>query len=275
MGATVRDVLGRWAIVLVFALLYGVAVLLSDAFLEPVYVGNVLRQAAPVGIAAIGTTLVMILGAVDLSIGAIISLSAVFCAVQMGGDAANVGTALAATLLLAAGLGGVNGLLNLASPGSSFILTLGSALALYGVTQLYSGGTARGIVAPGFREFFNARLGDVLPVLALSMLLIAAAMELVLRTTRFGRQIYLIGSNRDAARLAGLPVGAVTFACYVISGVFAGLGGIAVLARSGVSSTFTGRGFEFDALAAIVLGGTVFSGGRGTVVGTVAGTLVL
>jgi len=72
MGATVRDVLGRWAIVLVFALLYGVAVLLSDAFLEPVYVGNILRQAAPVGIAAIGTTLVMILGAVDLSIGAII-----------------------------------------------------------------------------------------------------------------------------------------------------------------------------------------------------------
>jgi len=70
-------------------------------------------------------------------------------------------------------------------------------------------------------------------------------------------------------------VGGVTFACYVISGAFAALGGIAVLARSGVSSTFTGRGFEFDALAAIVLGGTLFSGGRGTVVGTVAGTLVL
>jgi len=115
----------------------------------------------------------------------------------------------------------------------------------------------------------------VLPVLALAMLAIAALMEALLRTTRFGRQVYLIGSNREAARLSGLPVGGVTFACYVISGLFAGLGGIAVLARSGVSSTFTGRGFEFDALAAIVLGGTVFSGGRGTVVGTVAGTLVL
>ena len=107
------------------------------------------------------------------------------------------------------------------------------------------------------------------------MLGLAVAMELVLRRTRFGRQIYLIGSNREAARLAGLPVAGVTFACYVISGLFAGLGGIAVLARSGVSSTSTGRGFEFDALAAIVLGGTVFSGGRGTVIGTVAGTLVL
>jgi len=273
---TLRDALSRWAILLVLVVLYGAAIALSpDAFLEPVYVGNILRQATPVGIAAIGTTLVMILGGVDLSIGAIISFSAVFCAVLMGGDASNIGLAVAATLVVAAGFGALNGLLNVSSPGSSFILTLGSALALYGLTQLYSGGTARGIVSPGFREFFNHRLGDVLPVLALAMLAIAALMEALLRTTRFGRQVYLIGSNREAARLSGLPVGGVTFACYVISGLFAGLGGIAVLARSGVSSTFTGRGFEFDALAAIVLGGTVFSGGRGTVVGTVAGTLVL
>jgi ribose transport system permease protein len=115
----------------------------------------------------------------------------------------------------------------------------------------------------------------VLPVLALAMIGIAALMELVLRITRFGRNVYLIGSNREAARLSGLPVASVTFGCYVLSGAFAGLGGLALLARSGVSSTFAGRGFEFDALAAIVLGGTVFSGGRGTVVGTVAGTLVL
>lgn len=270
-----RDGLERWAILLVLAVLYGVAIALSDAFLEPVYLGNILRQAAPVGIAAVGTTLVMILGRVDLSIGAIISFSAVFCAVLMGGDTANAGFAVAVTLLVAAAFGAANGVLVLLSPASSFILTLGSALVLYGLTQLYSGGTARGIVAPGFREFFNHRISDVLPVLALVMLGLAAAMEMLLRATRFGRHIYLIGSNRDAARLAGLPVAGVTFICYVISGLFAGLGGIAVLARSGVSSTFTGRGLEFDALAAIVLGGTVFSGGRGTVIGTVAGTLVL
>jgi len=271
-----RDLLSRWAILIVLALLYAAAAALSpEAFLEPGYLGNVLRQAAPVGIAAIGTTLVMILGRVDLSIGAIISFSAVFCAVLMAGEAGNTGMAVATTLLVAAGFGAVNGALNLARPTSSFILTLGSALALYGLTQIYSGGTARGVVAPGFREFFNQRLGGVLPALALAMLAIAAGMECVLRTTRFGRQIYLIGSNREAARLAGLPVAGVTFWSYVISGLFAGLGGVAVLARSGVSSTFTGRGFEFDALAAIVLGGAVFSGGRGTIIGTVAGTLVL
>ncbi len=269
------DALARWAILWVLALLYLIAVLLSDAFLEPVYVGNILRQAAPVGIAAIGTTLVMILGCLDLSIGAIISFSAVFCAVLMAGEAQNVPMAVALTLLASAALGAVNGLLVVLNRSSSFILTLGTALAIYGMTQIFSGGTARGIVAPGFREFFNQRIGDVLPVLALVLLGLAAALEMVLRTTRFGRHIYLIGSNREAARLAGVPVAWVTFGCYVCSGLFAGLGGIAVLARSGVSSTFTGRGFEFDALAAIVLGGTLFSGGRGNVIGTVAGVLVL
>jgi ribose/xylose/arabinose/galactoside ABC-type transport system permease subunit len=267
--------LSRWAIFCVLALLYLIATGLSDAFLEPVYVGNILRQAAPVGIAAIGTTLVMILGCVDLSIGAIISFAAVFCAVQMAGDAQNLPMAIGLTVALSMALGAVNGLLVVFNRTSSFILTLGTALAIYGLTQIYSGGTARGIVSPGFREFFNHRIGDVMPVLALTLLGLALLLECLIRTTRFGRQIYLIGSNREAARLAGLPVAWVTFVCYVLSGLFAGLAGIAVLARSGVSSTFTGRGFEFDALAAIVLGGTVFSGGRGTVLGTVAGVLVL
>lgn len=270
-----RDAVSRWAILLVLAALYLAAVAVSSAFLEPAYLGNIVRQAAPVGIAAIGTTLVMIVGCVDLSIGAIISLTAVLCAVLMEGNAERVPLAVAATLAAGGALGAINGALVRASRASSFILTLGSALAIYGLTQIYSGGTARGIVAPGFREFFNQRVGDVLPVLALGLLGLALLLEVLLRTTRFGRQIYLIGSNREAARLAGLPVDGVTFACYVISGLFAALGGIAVLARSGVSSTFTGRGFEFDALAAIVLGGTVFSGGRGTVLGTVAGVLVL
>ena len=109
------------------------------------------------------------------------------------------------------------------------------------------------------------------------MLASAAAIELAAAaTTRFGRQIYLIGSNREAARLSGLPVAGVTFACYVISGLFAALGGIAVLARSGVSSTFTGRGFEFDALAADRPRRHASSAAAAArVVGSVAGTLVL
>lgn len=274
-SGTARRWLERYAIWFVLLLLLAVAALLSEAFLRPAYLFNVVRQAAPVGIAAVGVTLVMILGGVDLSVGAIISLTAVVCAVVMQGDPANVPIALAVTMLVGAGIGLANGVLIAFNRVSPFILTLGMAIAVYGATQIYSGGTARGVVAPGFREFFNHRIGGLVPVLALAFVAIAALGIWLQRATSLGRMLYLIGSNAAAARLAGLPVARVTVAAYVVSGCCAALAGIALLARSGVSSTFAGRGFEFDVLAAVVLGGTTFEGGRGGIGGTVAGLLVL
>ena len=275
LAGLARRGLERHAIWIVLLVLLVAAALLSDAFLRPSYLGNVIRQAAPVGIAAVGVTLVMILGGVDLSVGAIISLTAVVCAVLMQGDAGNIPYALVLTVLVGAAIGLVNGLLIAFNRVSPFILTLGMAIAVYGLTQIYSGGTARGVVAPGFREFFNHRIGGLLPVLALALALIAGLGIWLQRRTRFGRSLYLIGSNPAAARLAGLPVAWVTVTAYVISGACAALAGIALLARSGVSSTFAGRGLEFDVLAAVVLGGTTFEGGRGGIGGSIGGLLVL
>lgn len=263
------------AIWLVLIAMLVLAALLSDAFLEPAYLANVVRQASPVGIAAIGATVVMILGGIDLSVGAVVSFAAVFCAIQMAGRAENIGFAMVSTLAVCALLGFVNGALVAYNRASSFILTLGTALAFYGLTQIYSGGIASGIVAPGFREFFNFRIGGIVPVIALMLVALAMLVELLLRLTRFGRSVYLIGSNAAAARISGLPLARMTMLSYTISGFFAGLAGIALLARSGVSTTTSGRGFELDTLAAIVLGGTVFEGGRGSAAATVAGVLVL
>jgi ribose/xylose/arabinose/galactoside ABC-type transport system permease subunit len=271
----VRSTFSAAAIWLVLVALLVAAALLSPGFLDPAYLVNIVRQAAPIGIAAVGVTLVMILGGVDLSVGAVISFAAVLCAVQMEGRAENVPLALATTLAASLAIGLANGLLLAFNRVSPFILTLGTALAVYGLTQVYSGGTARGVVAPGFREFFNLRLGGLVPVLALAFIAAAILAEAALRTTRYGRSLYLVGSNPAAASLAGLPIAGLTVATYALSGLLAGLGGVALLARSGVSSTFAGRGFEFDALAAVVLGGTTFEGGRGNVAGTVAGVLVL
>ena len=263
------------AIWVVLAAMLAVAASLSDAFLEPLYLANVLRQASPVGIAAIGATVVMVLGGVDLSVGAVVSFAAVFGAIQMAGQPENIGPAVVWTMLVCALIGLANGALIAWNRASSFILTLGTSLVIYGLTQVYSGGTARGIVAPGFREFFNFRVGGIVPVIALAMVALAVLVESLLRFTRFGRSVYLIGSNADAARIAGLSLPKVTLAAYTISGLFAGLAGMALLARSGVSTTTSGRGFELDTLAAIVLGGTVFEGGRGSAAATVAGVLVL
>ncbi len=273
--ADVRAWLPRYAIWLVLVALLGSAALLSSAFLEPAYLFNMIRQAAPVGIAAVGVTLVMIMGGVDLSVGAIISLTAVVTAVVMDGEPGNVPAAIGTALLLGALVGLANGILVTVSRASPFILTLGTAVAVYGLTQVYSGGTARGMVAPGFREFFNQRIGGVIPVLALFLLAVAAVAALLQQTTRYGRSLYLVGGNPRAARLAGLPIQRLAVLTYGLSGLLAGLAGVALLARSGVSSTFAGRGFEFDALAAVVLGGTTFEGGRGGVGGTLAGLFVL
>jgi ribose/xylose/arabinose/galactoside ABC-type transport system permease subunit len=270
-----RAWLPRYAIWIVLVTLLGTAALSSSAFLEPAYLFNMVRQAAPVGIAAVGVTLVMIMGGVDLSVGAVISLTAVVAAVIMDGDPRNIPAAIGGALLLGAAIGLANGILVTASRASPFILTLGTAVAVYGLTQIYSGGTARGVVAPGFREFFNQRIAGALPVLALGLLVVVMAAVLVQHTTRYGRSLYLVGGNPRAARLAGLPVERLAIVTYAVSGLLAGGAGLALLARSGVSSTFAGRGFEFDALAAVVLGGTTFEGGRGGVGGTLAGLFVL
>lgn len=271
--------LWRWAssnaIWLVLLLLFAVAALLSDAFLRPVYIFNVVRQAAPVGIAAIGVTLVMILGGVDLSVGAVISLTAVLAAVLMDGQVANIPLAVTAALAAGALIGGINGTLIAYNRISPFILTLGMAVVVTGITQIYSGGTARGIVSPGFREFFNYRIGGIVPVLAVAFLALAVIGVRLQQTTRFCRNLFLIGSNPQAAELSGLPVKRITIIAYALSGLMGAMAGIALLARSGVSSTFAGRGLEFDVLAAVILGGTTFQGGRGGIGGTMAAVFVL
>ena len=267
--------LSAHAIVVVLAAVFLLAVLISDAFLQPKYLFNVIRQIAPVGIAAVGVTFVMILGGVDLSIGAIISLCAVVSAVLMNGEASNMPMAVAVTCLVGAAAGAFNGIVLAFSRVSPFILTLATGIAILGITQIFSGGTARGIVSPGFREFFNYRIDGIVPVLSLAFLAAVLVGVLIQKRTLFGQYVFLTGSNRRAAVLGGIPVRGVIIMAYALSGLFGALGGLALLARSGVSSTMSGQGLEFQILAAIVLGGTTFEGGRGGVVGTLAGVLVL
>ncbi|MEQ8897255.1 MAG: ABC transporter permease [Roseovarius sp.] len=267
--------LSAYAIVAVLAAVFLLAVLISDAFLQPKYLFNVIRQIAPVGIAAVGVTFVMILGGVDLSIGAIISLCAVVSAVLMNGEAANLPMAIGVTCLVGMAAGAFNGIVLAFSRVSPFILTLATGIAILGITQIFSGGTARGIVSPGFREFFNYRIEGIVPVLSLAFLAAVLVGVLIQKRTLFGQYVFLTGSNRRAAVLGGVPVRGVTIMAYALSGLFGALAGLALLARSGVSSTMSGQGLEFQILAAIVLGGTTFEGGRGGVVGTLAGVLVL
>ena len=192
----------------------------------------------------------------------------------MAGEAANIPLAVRAALGIGALVGLANGLLVGRWNLPAFILTLGTATVVLGIAQLYTGGTAAGVLAPELRLVLNARIGPV-PVLVIVFGLVVLAGLGVQNRTALGRRLYLVGSNGKAARLAGVPVQRTLVLAYVLSGLTAALAGLALLARSGVSSTFAGQGFEFDVLAAVILGGTTFEGGRGGIGGTLAGVLIL
>ncbi len=270
-----RHLLDKAAVWIVLLILLIAAGFVSEAFLKLNYLGNLVRQAAPIGITAVGVTFVMILRGVDLSVGAIVSMSAVVCALVMDGKAENLWLAIGVTCATGSLIGLANGLLIAYGRVSSFILTLGMSIVVYGLVQMGTGGTARGIVSPGFREFLNDRIGNVVPTLAICFVIAVVVGIFLQSQTRFGRNVYLVGANPHSARLAGIPAVQTTVIAYCVSGLFAGLGGIALLARTGVSGTNPGAGMEFDVLAAVILGGTTFAGGRGGVGSTFAGVLVL
>lgn len=274
LGPIGRLLLGRYAIWFVLLALCALATLLSPVFLNAINLFNIVRQGSVVGIASVGVTLVMLTGGVDLSVGAVISLTAVLAASLMGGQDANIASSVAVTLLVGTLIGLANGLLVAKRGLPPFILTLGMAAAVQGTNLLYTGGTAYGVVAPAFRQVLNLRLG-VVPVMVLLLAAVVLVGLILQEATVFGRRLYLVGGNAEMARLSGVDVDRTLILAYVCSGFTAALAGLALLARSGVSSNFAGQGYEFDALAAVVLGGTTFEGGKGGIGGTIAGVLIL
>lgn len=263
--------LGVWLAVILLAVL---AVIIAPGFLSTRSILNVLRQAAPLGVVAAGITLVMVARRVDLSVGAIASLSAVVAAALMGGSEVRIPLAVGAGLAVGALVGLVNGVLVARGRLEPFVTTLGVAILLNGVNRFVTGGTAYGVLAPGFRSFLNSWWAGV-PMVVIVLVVILLLSAYLLHGTRFGRTLFLTGSNEAAARLSGVPVRRSLVLAYVFSGLTAAAAGIILLARYGISGNLIGQGYEFDALAAAVLGGATFEGGRGTIWGTVGGVLLL
>jgi ribose/xylose/arabinose/galactoside ABC-type transport system permease subunit len=272
-AASLRVLLSRYGVWLAILALVVIAAILSPAFLTPINLLNVVRQASVVGIAAVGLTFVVLVRGVDVSIAGVITATATLAAAIMAGSDANIPLAVGACLAFGLAVGLFNGLLVIRNV-HPFILTLGVGVVLLGATQFYTGGTSLGIPAPSFRTVLNARI-EVVPVLALVFLVIGALGIALVRFTRFGHRLVLVGANPRAAFLSGVRVNGYIVAAYALSGLTASLAGLALLARSGPPSNFTGMGLEFEALAAVILGGTTFAGGVGGVGGSIAGALAI
>ncbi|MGI8433144.1 MAG: ABC transporter permease [Nocardioidaceae bacterium] len=246
--------------------------LASDRFLQVDNVLNVLRQISIVGVLALGMTFVILTAGIDLSVGSILSVVVVYTAntVQTRGVLAGIAMAL--------GLGALFGLINGVGVAvgrvQPFVMTLGMLAFAKGVALIFTNGQPVPITNDSFLAFGNGRTFG-LPNPAIVFLVLLAVCMFVLRGTVFGRSVYAVGSNEEAARLSGIPVRRVKCAVYVIAGVMVGLAGILYASQLGVGTPVAGDGKELDAIAATVVGGTSLFGGVGTIGGTFIGAAIL
>ncbi len=240
---------------------------------------NVLRQVSEIGIISVGMTLVIIAAGIDLSVGSILALTATITA--FGVMDWQLGFVLTILVALSAGTfaGFVNGAITAWGNIQSFIATLAMMTAARGFALFISNNNSRNIgfgegAAPAsFKIFTTSFLGIPFPVFIFIFVTILFA--IVLRRMRLGRHIYAIGSNEEAAKLAGLRVKWIRTMAFVFSGLLAGLAGIIHAAQLYQGNPNDGVGFELDAIAAVVVGGTSLMGGKGTLEGTFAGVLII
>lgn len=264
------QVAGILPILVLICILFSV---LSPNFLTPGNIVNIFRQASVNIVLATGMTFVILTGGIDLSVGSILAVSAV--ASLIVSLIPGLGwAAVIAGLLTGLALGLLNGALIALLDVPPFIVTLGSLTALRGGAFLIANGTTVFNRDLNFAWIGNTYLGPF-PWLVVIALLTVLASWFVLRQTVLGVQIYAVGGNERAARLTGIKVNRVLLFVYGLSGLLAGLAGIMSASRLYSATGTLGQGYELDAIAAVILGGTSFTGGIGTIGGTLLGALII
>jgi ribose/xylose/arabinose/galactoside ABC-type transport system permease subunit len=257
------------------------------AFLRPFNVSNVLKQIAVYSVLAVGQTLVIITAGIDLSVGSLIALTGVLMAGFMAGQSSEA-LGLLVAVMVGVGTGGIAGAVNgwpvVKFNLPPFITTLAMMLMARGLAFLYSGGRpieinnaafnaiGGGTIFPGIGRLIGL---PGIPVPVIVMLGVVLAGHFLLTQTRFGRYVYAIGGNEEAARLSGINVAGVKMGVYIICGALAGLASLLLAGRLSTGIPQSGQGYELQSIAAVVVGGTSLMGGRGSIVGTFVGALLI
>jgi ribose transport system permease protein len=268
-----RYFLITYGVYISLALLMVVAALITPSL----YSGNtlflILRQASQLGIVAIGQTVVMLVSGLDLSVTGVIVLTSVIIAEVGNGQNSMIlpGVLLSLFFGLLIGLG--NGWLVTKRNVPPFVATLGMLVLVRGAQLAYTKGIPSGQVPPGMGVLSMA-VGPF-PLSFLLWIALTLILGYVLYATPYGRRIYALGSNREAARLSGVAVTPLLFSAYVLCALTAVLAGIVLTGYVGYVDRYLGRGFDLDSITAAVVGGTTFAGGRGNLIGTLAGVLLV
>ncbi len=256
-----------------FIALCAILAVISDRFLTVSNLLNVARQISLNAIISVGMTLVILTGGIDLSVGSIVAMAGSLTAgLLLSGWGA--GIAIVAGLVLGTVLGLLNGLLITKGKIPAFIATMGMMTIVRGYTLVYTDGRPITGLSEEFRWLGGGYLGGI-PVPVIIMALIFAGAYIFLKHNRFGRYIYAIGGNEEAARLSGIQTKYILAGVYGIAGLLSAVSGIILTSRLNSAQPTAGMGFEMDAIAAVVLGGTSLSGGVGTIGGTLIGAMII
>lgn len=267
-------ILQRLGSVIGLLLVIVVLSVMSPDFLTTGNLLTVLRQVSINALIAFGMTFVILAGGIDLSVGAILALCGAITASLM---AAGYGAILA--IVAGLGLGAVLGLLNgvLVSWGrvAPFIATLGTMTLLRGLTLAFTDGRPVPVANPGFALLGGGYIANLVPIPVVLMFVVFGISAFLLRGTVFGRHVVAIGGNEEASRLSGVRIAPMKLAIYGLSGLLSAFAGIVLTSRLYSAQATAGAGYELDAIAAVVLGGTSLSGGRGWLFGTLVGALLI
>jgi ribose/xylose/arabinose/galactoside ABC-type transport system permease subunit len=266
------DLAGQWAAPIMIVIVLIVAALLAPAFYNPTNLRTVAIQFAVLGIVAVGQTLVLLVRSIDLSVSAVLALGAVIVVQTEAGNSLLV--SLVQALGVAALIGLVNGFLITKRGVPPFVATFGMLVFIQGARLAYSKGQASGTV-PDFLRMISIEQVGFIPAALIVWLIVNIIFVFLLRKTRFGRWIYAVGGNPSASRYAGIRVDWIMIIAHTICSVLAILGGLVLSGYIGYVDLRLGSDYNMLSIAAAIVGGTTFTGGRGNLFGTAAGVALL
>ena len=251
-------------------------------FLEPDNIANIIRSISETGILALGMTFVIIAAGIDLSVGAVLGLCSVLTADLLVNEGWGLWSTLPLVLVTGLVFGAVQGAISTKFRIQAFIVTLAGLQAARGLSLIASNnsfininyGAGPGSAPPAF-AVLGERIGGVFPVATLIFVALAAVATFVLNNTRYGRYVFAVGGNEKAARLSGIPVEGIKVSVYALTGLASAVAGIVHAGQFSFGSPNDGTGYELNAIAAVVIGGTDLFGGAGSMVGTIAGAVML
>lgn len=259
--------------VLILLVICVFATILSPSFLSVTNLFNVFKQITVAGIVGCGMTFVILTGGIDLSVGSILGLSGVLASGVLA-STGNTAAAVAVSLIVGVACGAVNGFFVSVCGIPPFISTLGMMTLLRGVILVYTKGSPIPIKVDSYKFFGKGSIAGI-PVPVIILIVVFLLAHYILIQTTYGRSVYAVGGNREAARLSGIRVKTSEFLVYTLNGLMCGMAGLILTARLGSAQSTSGTGIEMDAIAAVILGGTSLSGGVGFVLPTVVGAMIM